>query len=152
MLMEILREFSEEGVVPAYTTHFIFSDYEEIGHGAYGFPEDTSEFVAVDIGTVGGKHTSCEHKVTIVAKDSRTPYDVALRRKLERLCEEQNIPYATDVHFRYGSDASVAVLQGLDVRFACFGLGIDATHHYERAHIDGIQANIDLLRAYLLSE
>lgn len=148
----VMKELAENGTELPYTTHFMFSDYEEIGHGAYGWPDECFEFVALDIGTVGSYHTSDEHKVTIIAKDSRTPYDVKLRRKLERLCEENNIPYATDVHYRYGSDACAAMQQGFDMNFAAFGLGVDATHHYERAHIDGYQANIDLLRAYLLSE
>lgn len=36
--------------------------------------------------------------------------------------------------YRYGSDASLAAVQGFDANFACVGLGVDATHHYERTH------------------
>ncbi|MDY3052493.1 MAG: M42 family metallopeptidase [Ndongobacter sp.] len=151
IMYSAMKELVESGEEIPFTTHFMFSDYEEIGHGAYGWPQECAEFLAVDIGPVGPGHTSDEKKVTIVAKDSRTPYSVPFRRRLERLAEEHHIDYATDVHFRYGSDACAAMQQGFDMDFACIGLGVDATHHYERTHVDGIQNNLDLLLAYVRS-
>ena len=56
-----------------------------------------------------------------------------------------------DVHYRYGSDASLAAVQGFEVNFACIGMGVDATHHYERTHMDGISNNVKLLVKYLLN-
>lgn len=147
--MVVMQDLIERRVELPYTTHFFFSDYEEVGHGIYGIPVECFEFLAMDIGTVGGTHTSSEHKVTILAKDSRTPYNVDFRRYLERLARREGIAYATDVHYQYGSDATAVIFQGLDAAFACIGLGVDATHHYERAHIDGFAANIALLTAYL---
>ena len=44
------------------------------------------------------------------------------------------------------------MLQGVDANFACIGLGVDATHHYERTHIDGIDNNIKLLIAYIMCD
>lgn len=131
------------------TTHFFISNYEEMGHGVSGIPEKTTELLALDIGTVGEGHTSDEHSVCICAKDSRTPYDFGFRKKLVELAEEANINYKVDVHYRYGSDASLSVMQGVDVNFACIGPGVDATHHYERTHVDAVENNIKLILEYL---
>ena len=40
-------------------------------------------------------------------------------------------------------------LQGFDFKYACIGPNVDATHHYERCHNDGIVETIKLLIAYL---
>lgn len=146
------KYLKDNGLTPKYTTHFFISNYEEIGHGVYAIPEKTSEMLALDIGTVGGKHTSDEKSVTIVAKDSRTPYDFGFRNRLVELAEKNDINYKVDVHYRYGSDASLSMFQGVDINFACIGLGVDATHHYERTHKDGVENNIKLLIAYIMED
>lgn len=133
-----------------HTTHFYISNYEEINHGVSVIPDKVSEFLALDIGTVGGGHTSDEHCVTILAKDTKTPYDLGLRKKLVQIAESKGIDYKIDVHNRYGSDASAAVLQGFDFKSACIGMGVDATHHYERTHVKGVENNCRLLLEYLL--
>lgn len=151
VLFGTIKYLIDNNLKPKYTTHFYISNYEEIGHGVSLIPEKVTEFVALDIGTVGPGHTSDEHCVTILAKDSRTPYDFGLRNRLVDIAEENNIGYRVDVHYRYGSDASISVLQGVDCNFACIGMGVDATHHYERTHVDGIENNLRLLVKYLLA-
>ncbi len=64
----------------------------------------------------------------------------------DKLCVAQN---TIGVHNRYGSDATTAILQGFDFKYACIGPNVDATHHYERCHNDGIVETIKLLIAYL---
>lgn len=145
------KYLKENKLTPKQTTHFFISNYEEMGHGLYAIPEKTSEILALDIGTVGEGHTSDEKSVTILAKDSRTSYDFEFRNRLVELAEENNIRYNVDVHYRYGSDASLSMLQGVDANFACIGLGVDATHHYERTHIDAVENNTRLLLAYIMS-
>jgi len=152
MLFAACKALKEKGDKPAYTTHFFISNYEEIGHGFYGIPKECFEVLALDIGTVGGEQNSDEHAVTIIAKDSRTPYDFGFRHRLENIAIQNKINYRTDVMFRYGSDASMYVLQGFDINFACMGPGVSATHHYERTHIDSYKETINLLYAYLMSE
>jgi putative aminopeptidase FrvX len=149
VLFGAIKHFRDSGAIPDHTTHFYVSNYEEIGHGISLLPEKVDELVALDIGTVGGSHTSDERCVTIVAKDSRTPYDFELRKKLVDIAKANGIDYRVDVHYRYGSDASMAVLQGFEANFACIGMGVDATHHYERTHMDGIANNLKLLIKYL---
>lgn len=65
------------------------------------------------------------------------------------ICQNKKIGYTVDVYNRYGSDASAAILQGFDFKIACIGPSVEASHHYERTHIDGIVATINLLIEYL---
>ncbi len=149
VLFATIKYLKDNKITPKFTTHFYISNFEEVGHGISVMPEKVDEFLALDIGTVGVGHTSCEHCVTIVAKDSRTPYDIGFRQRLVEIAKANGIDYKVDVHFRYGSDASVAAIAGFEVNFACIGMGVDATHHYERTHMDGISANLKLLIKYL---
>lgn len=150
MLIECCRYLKENNLKPKFTTHFFISNYEEIGHGLTNVSKNISEIVASDIGTVGGNLMSDERKVTILAKDKVTPYNLELKRKLVNLAKKNNIDYVIDVFNSYGSDASCVLLQGVDAKVACIGLGVDATHHYERTHIDGVINNTKLILAYLL--
>jgi putative aminopeptidase FrvX len=149
LMLGVCKYLKDNNIEPQFTTHFFISNYEEVGHGVSGIPEETTEILALDIGTVGEGHTSDEHSVCICAKDSRTPYDFEFRKKLVELAQAANINYKVDVYYRYGSDACVTVMQGVDVNFACIGPGVDATHHYERTHTDSIENNIKLIIEYL---
>lgn len=150
IILGMCKYIKENNIVPKYTIHFNISNYEEIGHGVAYLPEKTDEIIAIDIGPVGPRQKCRETSVCICAKDSRTPYDYSFRKKLAELCKEKNIEYVVDVYNRYGSDASIGVLQGLDVNFACVGPGVDSTHHYERTHIRGIENTLRLLIEYLV--
>lgn len=146
ILLELIRTLKRERKRSVY---FYFSNYEEIGHGISILPKEVEELVALDIGTVAKGYQSEEHCVSICAKDAKTVYDLDLRRRLERLAEQEGIDYHTDVYYRYGSDASAVLQQMADVRCALVGPGVDATHHYERTHVDGIISTLKLLQAYL---
>ncbi|MCY6484792.1 M42 family metallopeptidase [Clostridium aestuarii] len=145
----LVKYLKDNNIKPKYTTHFYINNYEELGHGIAIVPEKVKEHLALDIGTVADHQTSEETKVTICAKDSRTPYDFEFRKKLVDICEKNDIDYVVDVHYRYGSDASIAATNGFDVNFACAGPGVDATHHYERTHISSIENNVKLLVKYI---
>jgi len=145
------KYFIDHGIKPARTTHIYISNYEEIGHGTSRLPEGTKEFIALDIGIVAEGTNSSEEAVTICARDSRTPYDRNFVKELASLAKKNDISHRIDTYFGYGSDASMAVQQGEDVRFACIGMGVDSTHHYERTHLRGIEANLELLVAWMES-
>lgn len=147
-----IKYLKDNNIKPKNTTQFYISNYEEINHGVSVITDNVAEFLALDIGTVSYNHTSDEHCVTILAKDTKTPYDLDFRKKLVKIAEEKGIDYKIDVHNRYGSDASAAIVQGFDVNFACIGMGVDATHHYERTHVKGIENNAKLLAEYLISD
>ena len=150
MLLEVARYLKEKGEKPAYTTVFYISNYEEVGHGVSVLSPDITEILALDIGTVGGEQMSSEYKVSIAAKDNHGPYDYDMRKRLTDLCLSHDIPYAVDVYNRYSSDGSAAVHHGFDVRHACIGPGVDATHHYERTHFESVEATTRLIYHYLM--
>jgi len=147
ILLESIKNLKDKKL--KRTTHFFFSSYEEVGHGAKAaLPAGVEEFIAVDMGAPGNNQNSSEYKVNICAKDSSGPYDFELRRTLEEICEEENIPYTTDIYPFYGSDASAALGAGYDVRAALIGPGVFASHGYERTHIESMRATYDLIMSY----
>ncbi|MBN1878114.1 MAG: M42 family metallopeptidase [Anaerolineae bacterium] len=141
------------GLSPRYRTTVLVSNYEEVGHGAsVGIPDDVEELVAVDMAAAGGPQNSDEFSVGICAKDSGGPYHLELRRRLETLCQEYDIPYKTDIYPYYGSDGEAAWHAGADLKVALIGPGVDASHSYERTHSESLVATTKLILAYLLSE
>ncbi len=66
------------------------------------------------------------------------------------IAEKHGIPYKTDVYPFYGSDGEAFWRAGGDVQLSLIGPGIDASHNYERAHIDGLNASTNWIMAYLL--
>ena len=150
IVLGICKYFKENNIKPKYTTNFFISNYEEVLHGVTAIPEKTTEFIAVDIGTVGIGQTSDEFSVCIAARDTSGPYNLELKKKLVKVAETNGINYKIDLYNAYGSDASAVVHHGVDVNFACVGPGVDATHHYERTHIKAIENTANLLIHYVL--
>ena len=149
-ILTYLKYLKDNKLKPKTDLYIYFSNYEENGHGVSVFPEDLDEFIAVDIGLVAGEDAhGDEKKVNITAKDSKTSYDYTLRKKLQEAADKNKIQYTIAVHNRYSSDATAAISQGFDFKYACIGPNVDATHHYERCHNDGIVETIKLLIAYL---
>ena len=147
ILLEAMKTLKDKPLKS--TIHFFISNYEEVGHGAKAaLPQDLVEFIAVDMGAPGNNQNSSEFKVNICAKDSSGPYDYDMRRTLEELCENENIPYATDIYPYYGSDASAALGAGYDIRTALIGPGVFASHGYERTHMESMKATYDLIVSY----
>ncbi len=140
------------GLAPRYRLTVLISNYEEVGHGgAAGFPADVEELVAVDMAAVGPGQASDEFSVGICAKDSGGPYSVALRRRLEQLAREYNIPYKVDTYPHYGSDGEAAWHAGADFEVALIGPGVEGSHAYERTHCESLAATAQLIAAYLLA-
>ncbi len=139
------------GQSPARSAYFLISNYEEVGHGAAaGIPSDVAELVTVDMAVVGEGQESDEFHTTLCIKDSGGPYHAGLNQKLRALAEQHNIPYKTDVYPFYGSDGEAFWRAGGDAAVALIGPGIDSSHNYERAHMDGLNATTNLIMAYLL--
>ena len=139
------------GLAPHWRVDVLISNYEEVGHGgAFGIPTDTEELVTVDMAAAGEDQNSDEFSVGICAKDSGGPYHLGLRRHLEQLAQKHNIPYHVDVYPYYGSDGEAAWRAGADLKVALIGPGVDASHAYERTHVDSLISSINLIMAYLL--
>lgn len=153
ILIDFLKNIKENNETLPYTTHFYFSNNEEIGYGGNSnISELVCEYVAVDMGAMGdGQHTD-EYSVSICVKDSSGPYHYELRNHFAKLCDEKNIPYQLDIYPFYGSDASAAMRAGVDVKHGLIGAGIESSHAYERTHIDSVKATADLVKEYLFSD
>jgi len=150
-LIAAIKSMAEAGLSPARTVYFHISNYEEVGHGAsVGIPSDVAELVTVDMAVVGAGQESDEFSATLCIKDSGGPYHFGLNNKMRALAEKHNIPYKTDVYPFYGSDGEAFWRAGGDVALALIGPGIDASHNYERAHMDGLNATTNWILAYLL--
>ena len=146
-----IKSMAESGRSPKRSVYFHISNYEEVGHGASaGIPSDVAELVTVDMAVVGAGQESDEFSATLCIKDSGGVYHEGLNKKLRALAEKYKIPYKTDVYPFYGSDGEAFWRAGGDVALALIGPGIDASHNYERAHMDGLNATTNWILAYLL--
>ncbi|MGT2888338.1 M42 family metallopeptidase [Streptococcus didelphis] len=153
ILIELLKEYKTKNIQLPYTTHFYFSAFEEVGHGANSsLPQETVEYLAVDMGAMGDDQATDEYTVSICVKDASGPYHYELRQHLVKLCQEKKIPYKLDIYPYYGSDASAAMSSGAEVRHALLGAGIESSHSYERTHTDSVFATEQLVDAYLQSK
>lgn len=153
ILLNQLKKLKEDNIELPHTTHFYFSNNEEIGYGANSsIPSETVEYIAVDMGAMGDDQQTDEYTVSICVKDGSGPYHYELRNRLVKLCNENNIEYKLDIYPRYGSDASAAMRAGSDVKHGLFGAGIESSHSYERTHIDSVIATESLVEAYIKSE
>ncbi len=150
ILVAAIRSLTEAGQSPARSVYFHISNYEEVGHGAAaGIPSDVAELITVDMAVVGNGQESDEFHATLCIKDSGGPYHFALNNKLRALAEKNNIPYKTDVYPFYGSDGEAFWRAGGDVALSLIGPGIDASHNYERTHLDALVATTNWIMAYL---
>ncbi len=146
------KALHDAGLKPACTAYLHISNYEEVGHGAAaGLPAEVTELVSVDMAAVGKGQTSDEFHATLCVKDSGGPYHYGLSQKLRRLAEEHSIPYKVDIYPHYGSDGEAAWRAGLNAAVALIGPGVDASHNYERTHMEALLATTRWLMAYLLS-
>lgn len=153
LLMEVVKTIKEEGSTLPHTTHFLISNNEEIGYGGNSnIPEQTEEYLAVDMGAIGDGQSTDEYTVSICAKDSSGPYHYKLRKHLEQLAKDNAIEYKTDIYPFYGSDASAAIRAGFDVKHALIGPGIDASHAFERTHETSLIHTGQLIYHYLKSD
>ncbi|WP_263144296.1 osmoprotectant NAGGN system M42 family peptidase [Pseudomonas sp. RIT-PI-AD] len=151
-LLTALKAVVESGCEPLIDCHPLFTITEEIGSGsAAALPWDVSEFVGIDIAPVAIGQQSSEHAVTVALQDSGGPYDYHLSRHLLRLADGHDIPVRRDLFRYYHSDAQSAIAAGHDIRTALLAFGCDATHGYERTHLDSLQALSRLLGVYILS-
>ncbi|MCK4019728.1 M42 family metallopeptidase [Streptococcus suis] len=152
ILLHLLKVYKEEGAILPYTTHFYFSNNEEIGYGANSsIPAQVVEYLAVDMGAMGDDQQTDEYTVSICVKDGSGPYHYELRQHLIALAERDGIPYKLDIYPYYGSDASAAMRAGADVKHALLGAGIESSHSYERTHLDSVVATERMVDAYLKS-
>ncbi|HTX89678.1 MAG TPA: M42 family metallopeptidase [Anaerolineales bacterium] len=138
---------------PTHPTHFLISNYEEVGHGAAaGLPADVEELLVVDMAAVGEGQASDEFHASLCVKDSGGPYHHGLSTRLRGLAEKNAIPYKVDIYPHYGSDGEAWWSAGADAAVALIGPGVDASHSYERTHTEALVATTRWVLAYLLED
>ncbi|HSB66404.1 MAG TPA: M42 family metallopeptidase [Anaerolineales bacterium] len=151
-LVAAAKALHDAGSKPTQTTYLHISNYEEVGHGAAaGIPPEVRELISVDMAAVGEGQTSDEFHATLCVKDSHGPYHHGLSQKLRQLASQHSIPYLVDIYPFYGSDGEAFWSAGGDAAVALIGPGVDASHNYERTHLDALIATTQWVVAYLLS-
>jgi peptidase M42 family hydrolase len=148
--LDAFRRLGDGPVLPA---QILITTSEEVGHGAsHGLGADVAELVVVDNAVVADGQTSTEDAVTIAMLDRHGPFDYHLSRHLIALCQAHDIPHHRDVFDHYRSDAAAALEAGMATRAALIGFGVDASHAWERTHLDGLVHLAELLVHYLRSD
>jgi len=151
-IVAAVKALHDAGLKPAQDVTLLFSNYEEVGHGAsVGFPSQMAELVTVDMAALGEGQASDEFHASLCVKDSGGPYHFSLNQRLRQLAEAHQIPYKVDIYPHYGSDGEAYWRAGGDVAISLIGPGVDASHNYERTHMDALVATTNWLLAYLLS-
>jgi len=151
-ILAAVKSLHDADLRPVKNTYFHFSNYEEVGHGAAaGIPTQVNELLAVDMAAIGEGQNSDEFHATLCVKDSGGPYHFGLNKHLRQLAEEHSIAYKVDVYPHYGSDGEAYWRAGGDVAVALIGPGVDASHNYERTHLEALTATTQWVLAYLLS-
>ena len=151
-VLAAVKALHDAGLKPAQMAYLHISNYEEVGHGASaGIPPQVTELVTVDMAAIGDGQTSDEFNATLCVKDSGGPYHHGLSQRLRQLAEEGNIAHKVDIYPYYGSDGEAYWRAGGDVAVALIGPGVDASHSYERTHMDALVATAQWIVAYLLS-
>ena len=151
--MTAIKAVVDAGAALPVDCHPLFTITEEEGTGASGVLHgDVASLIAVDNSTVAPGQASREDAVTIAMRDRGGIYDYHLTRQVIGLCREHDIPFTRDIFRHYQSDAVSALSAGNDIRTALVCFGLDASHGWERTHIDSLAATARLLVAYMLSE
>lgn len=148
-----VKSLLEHDVQLPVAAHVLITISEEVGHGAsHGLHGDVAEMVSVDSAVVAPQQTSTETGVTIAMQDMTGPFDYHLTRKLLRLAEQHSIEAHRDIFRHYRSDVAAAIEAGAETRAALIGFGTDATHGFERTHLDGLRQVAELVGLYLQTD
>jgi putative aminopeptidase FrvX len=151
VFLAVTKAVIEDKLKLSHETHFIITNYEEVGHGAAAVvPPNVVDMLAVDMAAVGDGQNSGEHCVTLCVKDSGGPYDHGFGQELRQLAAGAAIDLRSDIYPFYASDATAAWHAGVDARAALIGPGVDASHAYERTHTDALLATGNLILAWLV--
>lgn len=133
-------------------TYWLFTIAEEVGSGASSvLVPDVASMITIDNGTTAPGQNSRETGVTVAMADQTGPFDWHLTRKLVKLAREHDIPMQKDVFRYYRSDSASALESGADIRTALLTFGVDASHGWERIHLDALTSLAALLTAYVES-
>jgi peptidase M42 family hydrolase len=150
VLLAAIEAVRREGLELPVDCHPLFTISEEVGSGASAaLHQDVAEMLTIDNGTSAPGQNSSEFGVTIAMADQSGPFDYHLTHRLIQLCQEFAIPHQRDVFKYYRSDSAAALEAGNDVRTALITFGVDASHGYERIHLDALESLARLVAVYM---
>ncbi len=153
VVLAVAKALKASGTVLPIECHLLFTISEEVGSGAsHVLHGDVAEMVTIDTAPNAPGQNTSEFGVTVAVQDSDGPFDYHLTHKLLKLCRDNAIPHRRDVFRYYHSDSASAIDAGNDIRTALVCFGTDATHGWERTHMDSLHALGNLLCAYAASE
>ena len=133
-------------------TYLLFTISEETGSGASAvLHRGAAELITIDNATAAPGQNSRESGVTVAMMDSSGPFDYHLTHKLLNLCARYDIQHQRDVFRHYRCDSASAVEAGNDTRTALICFGIDASHGYERTHLNSLRSLAELTTLFLQS-
>lgn len=151
-LLAAIKSLRENLITPTQRTTFLFSNFEEVGHGGHdGIPVDIAEYVVVDMAAIGEGLRGDEFHCSICIKDSGGPYSRDLTEKLRSIAEKSDIDLVPDIYPFYSSDGTVYWHAGGSAKVALIGPGVDTSHGYERTHRDALNDTASLVAEYLVS-
>lgn len=152
-LLAMAKVVTEENRQLPTDCHLLFTISEEVGSGCSAvLHQDVAEMVTIDNATPAPGQNSKETGVTIAMKDQVGPFDYHLTRRLLDICKENGILHQRDVFRYYRSDSASAIEAGNDIRTALVCFGVDASHGYERTHLNSLESLAGLLLAYVESD
>ena len=151
-MLEAARTLVRREIELPIDCHLLFTIFEEVGSGASAvLHRDVAEMLAIDNATPAPGQNASEHDVTIAVKDSSGPFDYHLTHKLLALARDHDILHGRDVLRHYRCDAASAVEAGNDIRVGLICFGVDASHGYERTHIEALICLSQLMSLYMQS-
>lgn len=152
-VLAAFKAVKEAGAKPTQTTHFLVSNFEEVGHGGMdGVPTDLAEMIVLDMACIGEGQNGDEYHCSICLKDSGGPYSKELSDRLRGLAESVGIDLTPDTYRSYSSDGTAYWKSGGAAQVALIGPGVDTSHGYERTHTDALRDTAVLVAEYLISE
>ena len=150
ILLGFAKYLKDNAIVPKRRLYVHVTVYEEVGHGgSASLPQGVTEAISVDMGCVGDGLSCTERQVSICAKDSGGPYSYGVVGGLIDAAKRAGADYAVEVYTYYGSDVEATLRAGFDILHGLIGPGVYASHGYERSHIDGVFATLQLLAEYV---
>lgn len=147
-----IKAMLENDVTLPVDCHPLFTISEEEGSGASSILHgDVAAMVTIDNSTVAPGQNSSEYGITIAMRDMSGIFDYHLTHKLIGLCEQFKLRHSRDIFKFYRSDSASALEAGNDIRTALVCFALDASHAWERTHIDSLMALGQLLALYMQS-
>jgi putative aminopeptidase FrvX len=148
-----LLALAERLATPRITTELVFTAREEIGcHGARWYASRTSAdaLVAFEVTPVAAEYAvEAGPDPVLVVADANGPLDDGLNAELEDAAAAAGLTMRHASLSGFGSDASSVLAAGMVARAACLAFATENTHGFEIAHLDGIEACVAVLAAWL---